>query len=65
MSRYKYYINGILQDLIPQKPSSSTSVKLDDTAVVGTKDTVDKQLRLEIDDKVWDADKVLSKHETL
>lgn len=40
MSRYKYYVNGVLQRLIPQKPNESTTLKITKTASIGAKDTI-------------------------
>ena len=40
MSRYKYYINTVLQDLIPEVPDKTAVLKLDDETCTGTSDGV-------------------------
>jgi len=50
MSRYKYYVNGVLQVIIPQAPDRVNSVKLTEKAVIGTKDKVSRHCYFEVED---------------
>jgi hypothetical protein len=51
VSRYKYYINGVLQRSIPEKPIPTQSLKITEKSIIG-KDNIKSVSKVTIDNKI-------------
>ncbi len=40
MARIKYYLDGVLQDKVPELPDTETEIELGDTAIIGHPDKI-------------------------
>jgi hypothetical protein len=51
MSKYKYYVNGVLQKVIPQRPSQTQTLKITNKSIIG-RDAIKSVSNVKVDNKV-------------